>query len=247
MSIRTTGKKVSKLNCYYTYVKSKSDIILVAKSVNDFGVSGKYYINDEFRRDASIPFKWIHSKNVSIVHYYKGNEFQYKSMIDFYVNGFTQKDKIIAICYKYFSIVFQFFYNRKRLVMVKRHELLKVLVQYHINNAHEAINLIDLMTKMHLLNWVDHPKADEGETELELYLKSLVETGEVKEKDTGYIVTGSAIKTIEDYEHAERRHRDNVRIQRAMVIITAVLALFSLIQAEIIKFPTLVDLSKLLN
>jgi len=88
-----------------------------------------------------------------------------------------------------------------------------------------------------------HPKGQAVEKKLVLFLDSLVETGELSKINTEYVVKGKAIVTIENYEEAERRHRDNLRSQRKMLCLTVPFAIFALVQAGVIKVPTLFDLS----
>jgi len=99
------------------------------------------------------------------------------------------------------------------------------------------------MTKLYSINWILHPKGNEVETKLDLYLDSLVDTGEISKPNTEYVVNGKAINTIEAYEQAERRHQDNVKSQKRMILLTFILATLALVQSGIIKLPTLIDLS----
>lgn len=79
---------------------------------------------------------------------------------------------------------------------------------------------------------------------VQVFLDSLADTGELRRTQTGgYRITGFALKAIEDYEEQERRHTDNVKIQRWALILTLAIVLFTATQAEIIKIPTLIDLT----
>ena len=136
--------------------------------------------------------------------------------------------------------------------MLERHELLKVIVDCHIKSVpHEGINLIDLMTKLYSINWIDHPEGGEQREKLRLYLDSLVDSGDLTKSNLIYYVNSKAIMTIAKYEEEERRHMDIVKLQKKMVIINRFLVLlticivfFAMIQAGVIKLPVLLDLSK---
>ena len=69
-----------------------------------------------------------------------------------------------------------------------------------LDREHNGIGVIDLMTKLYSIKWVLHPSADEQQNRLELYLDSLVESGDLRKVNTEYVVTGKAISTIEKYE-----------------------------------------------
>ena len=99
----------------------------------------------------------------------------------------------------------------------ENYELLKSLVQTYIDSTHTGIDQIDLMTKLYSIRWIMHPRGREVEKKLELYLDSLVETGELSKINSEYVVNGKAIVTIENYEEAERRHIDNIKAQKRMI------------------------------
>jgi hypothetical protein len=55
-------------------------------------------------------------------------------------------------------------------------------------------------------------------------------------------VTSKAITTLERYEEEERRHIQAVKLQRKMLYLTFILILVGLLQAGVIKLPTIIDL-----
>ena len=112
-----------------------------------------------------------------------------------------------------------------------------------LDREHNGIGIIDLMTKLYSMNWVLHPSADEQQQKLELYLDSLVESGELNNVNHEYVVTGKAISTLERYEEEERRHSEAVKLQRKMVSLTIFLVFMAMVQAGLIKFPPLLDFS----
>lgn len=136
--------------------------------------------------------------------------------------------------------------------MFERHELLKIILECHIKSApHTGVNIIDLMTKLYSINWIDHPEGSEQREKLRLYLDSLVDSGELTKSNISYFVNSKAIATIAKYEEEERRHMDIVKVQKKMVILNRFLVLlticivfFAMIQAGVIKLPLLLDLSK---
>lgn len=245
MTVQTSGVEALSVNCYYAYICFKSEPILLIRGLNDRGVFGKFYNGASHCGDACIPFDWINLSNILVIHQYKEKRFEYRGLLDYCLNGFTKKNICHANFCRIYKCIIQFFFKRKKLFMVQRHKLLKVLVQNHIESTHKGIDTIDLMTKLYSINWVVHPKGDEVETELRLYLESLIETGEISKVNTEYVVNGKSINTIEAYEHAERRHQDNVKFQRRMILLTIILVIFALVQADVIKLSTLIDLSNL--
>lgn len=241
MKVFRVGGDAASQNCYYLYVYSNSEPILVIREINTKGVIGKYFDGDKFCGDICIPYEWFNSSDIRITHYYGTATFEYKGLFNYVLHVFTRKDIVICYLKRIISYILQLFFNRTKLIMVQRHELLKTLVQNYINSTHTGIDTLDLMTKLYSIRWIMHPKGREVEKKLELYLDSLAETGELSKINTEYVVNGKAIVTIENYEEAERRHRDNIKAQRRMIYLTVLLAIFALVQAGVIKLPTLID------
>ncbi|MBU0965742.1 MAG: hypothetical protein KKA54_05100 [Proteobacteria bacterium] len=100
------------------------------------------------------------------------------------------------------------------------------------------------MTKLYSIRWVVHPSAPEQEKRLELHLESLVSSGELDKINREYVVTGKAIQTIEKYEEEERKHIEAVKLQKKMFWLTIFLAILAVVQAGIVKLPTILDFTK---
>jgi hypothetical protein len=75
----------------------------------------------------------------------------------------------------------------------------------------------------------------------------LVISGELAHKGGYYVVNAKAILTLEKYEEDERRHRHQIKLQIFMIVLTGLLAIFAMIQAEIIKVPCLLDFTNLFD
>ena len=243
MTVSRIGGDAKSQNCYYLYVYSNSEPKLVIKKINTKGVIGKYFDGNAFCGDSCIPYELFNLSDIRITHFYGTATFEYKSHFNYVLHGFTRKDIVLSHLRRISSYILQFYFNRTKLIMVQRHELLKVLVQNYIDSTHTGIGHLDLMAKLYSIRWIMHPKGEEVEKKLKLYLDSLVETGELSKINTEYVVNGKAIVTIENYEEAERRHRDNIKAQRRMIYLTVLLAIFALVQAGVIKLPTLIDFS----
>ena len=100
------------------------------------------------------------------------------------------------------------------------------------------------MTGLYSIKWVLHPERESQHARLRFYLDSLVSTGELTSLNGDYELTGKALQTIETYEEQERKHTESVKAQRANAWLTAAIVFLTAAQAGIIKFSTLVDLSK---
>ncbi|MCB2168872.1 MAG: hypothetical protein KQI78_14525 [Deltaproteobacteria bacterium] len=97
------------------------------------------------------------------------------------------------------------------------------------------------MNKLYSMKWILHPRGEQEHNKLELYLKSLVDSGDLREINQEYVVTGKAITTIQNYEEEERLHVENVKLQRKMFWVTLILAFLALIQSGLLQLPTIID------
>jgi hypothetical protein len=237
------GKEAEKRNCYYVFLLSNGERNVVVESIDSYGICGKQYDGNSFSKDSLISFESLNSIDIEIVHHYKLNRILYKGLFDFFIYGKTKIQYLILYVHILSYKCSQFIYNRKRLVTIQRLELLKALVDNHIEKDGKGIGLIDIMTKLYSIRWLEHPDSDSQEKKLSLYLDSLVDSGELTKDSTDYYVTRKAILTLEKYEEDERRHRNQIRLQIMMVILTGLLALIAMIQTEIIKVPTILDLT----
>jgi len=120
---------------------------------------------------------------------------------------------------------------------------LAFMISDQIDRTHKGIRSLDLMTKLYSIKWILHPEGDQQQEKLELYLDSLVKSEDLELINNEYVVTGNAIRTIEKFEEEERRHVESVKMQKKMFWLTFIIALLALIQAGVIKLPTLLDLS----
>jgi hypothetical protein len=136
----------------------------------------------------------------------------------------------------------QYFFNKKKLVTKQRIDLLRLLVERRLD-GHKAESPVDLMTALYSIKWVLHPERDTQKERVRFYLDSLVSTGELSKLDHRYELTGKALQAIEVYEEQERKHTESIKAQRAMFWLTMAIALLTAAQADLIKFPTLLDLS----
>jgi len=190
-----------------------------------------------------VPIEDIESYELRIIHYYGLATINYDSIFDVAFHYVTKLAYFKIRVIRYLESTHQFFFNKRKLITKKRMELLEFMMNDQLDREHNGIGIIDLMTKLYSINWVLHPSADEQQQKLELYLESLVESEELLNINHEYVITGRAISTLERYEEEERRHFETVKLQRGMVLLTILLVFMTMVQAGLIKLPTLIDFS----
>lgn len=118
------------------------------------------------------------------------------------------------------------------------------MMDNQLDRKHEGISSRELMTEIYSMCLFLHPSWELQSKKIELYLDSLIKTGELIKVNHEYIVTGNAISTIEKYEE-ERRHTEAVKLQRKMFWLTIVGLIFAIVQSGLVKLPLIFDLSQL--
>ncbi len=192
----------------------------------------------------SISIDSLDDGKLTITHYYGLFKVSYTSVYDLAWNYLSKFVYLKIHLYRRISSVHQHFFNKKKLVTKKRMELIEFMMNDQLVREHQGIDIIDLMTKLYSMKWVSHPSADEQTNKLELYLDSLLDSGDLKKINDEYVVTGKAISTIEKYEEDDRRHTVAVKLQKKMILLTMILALVAIVQSGIIKLPVLLDLTE---
>ena len=123
-------------------------------------------------------------------------------------------------------------------------DLLRFMMEDQLDRTHAGITALDLMTKIYSMRLFLHPSLEVQERKVDLYLDSLVSSGELNKINNEYVVTGKALSTIEKYEEEERRHAESVKIQRKIFWLTIIAVIFAIVQSGVIKLPTLIDFTK---
>ena len=91
--------------------------------------------------------------------------------------------------------------------------------------------IYEIISKMYGSRIFKHQHQNQFSAHLELLLESLVESGDVIKTNPNelYKATGKALSTIAHYEEENRRHRQQMRMNFLMVILTTVIAISSVI------------------
>lgn len=234
----------NRTNCFAVFVKSRSDSNkkTFINSISEGNLIGQWKDLNRILHDETILISSLDFSDISIRQYFRGSLIEYDSLIKFLirVNYYEVKSELEKLT----GFIHQFFYNRKKLVMLDRIQLLRKLVKCYYENGEQGVSGTGLLIEIYSVWYVLHPQADELREKLTIFLKSFIMSGELTSTSSGnYVVTGKAILTLDQYEQEERRHQQNVRLQWLIVLLTIILALSALIQAQVIKINWFLDLS----
>ncbi len=240
--IPRSGDEGRKINCFVIAVDRNKSPFFVANEYKNKRVKGLRWQDGSYSQEHEISLDDFCNEEVRITHYYGLSEITFDSIYDFSWNHISKYVYIkIHLC-NYIESKYQSFFNKRKLITKKRMELLRFMMDDQLSREHDSIDLFELMTKLYSIRWVTHPSGDELERKLQLYLDSLVKSGDLTECDNlSYKVNGNALITIERYEEEERRHIEAVKLQKKMVFLTVVLAIIAVVQSGLVKLPVFID------
>lgn len=240
--IPRSGADGAVVNCYSIYIDKNSAPYLLVRSLANDVLSCDEWTGSSFNKPIEIPLQAIQWRDVSITHFYGYNEIQFRGLAKFGFSYLTRLPYLKTLLTRLIETTDQYFFNKKKLVAKQRMDLLRFLVQRQLEGS-PISSPISLMTNLYSLRWLQHPDRESHQNQLRFYLDSLVDTGELKKTGAKYDLTGEALKAIEVYEEQERKHTENVKIQRRMFWLTLTIVLFTAAEIELVKLPTILDLS----
>lgn len=242
--IPRSGQEGAAVNCVSFRVDKDAKPYLWVSALVGTKLHAEQFDGDRYSTPVEVDLRDLDGKDFHFVHYYGLASVTYSGLWDLVWGRIAKIPYIKIRTHRTLESISQYFFNKKRLVAKKRVELLKLMVEKRIEGEGPMMTM-EVAIAMYSLQWILHPGKDEHQKELELYLESLVASGDlVKTKGYLYEATGSAIQTIERYEEEEARHVENVRMQRFTVALTFAIAILTVIQAGIVKLPILLDLSR---
>ena len=240
--IPRSGNSGRKVNCFVVSIDNNSAPYLLVQSLEDESFRCLEWDNDHYSIERNIDLKWLNLKELVIIHYYGLATIQYNGLIDYLINQALFLPYIKIHTKRILEYTNQFHFNKKKLVTKQRNELLKLLLELSLEGESKH-SPPDLMSGLYSLRWVLHPDGERVLSQLEFHLDALVDTGELARSGGAYVLTGFGVRAITEYEEQERKHTENVKMQSRTLWLTTIITLLTLIQAGLIKLPTLIDLS----
>lgn len=253
-TISRSGEKGKSVNCYYVKLDNSDSTPFFVATGYDCGklqLLGLKWNGNSYKDEHSLELADLEIGKLRITHYYGLAEIGYDSIYDATWHYLTKFIYLKIKIYQYIESVDQKLFNKRKLFITARIELLQAMINYQLEPDHDdGLDDIDLMTKLYSIKWVSHPDSNNAQRKLKCNIRWLIDLGELKETDSKYVVTGLGIATIEKYLKKEERHNDGVKLQNRLVLITAFLVIVGLVQAgvglvqaKVINLPTWFDLS----
>lgn len=241
-TIPRSGDEGARVDCFVTAVDRDGAPYLIVLQVEGDELVCIEWDGVRYQVDRKLPIASFKPSDFRITHYYGLSTVEYTGVFDFVFGRLTAWPYVKIHTVRWLSSFDQYLFNKKKLISKQRTELLKYLVeQAQAGRAqHETL---DLMTELYSIKWVLHPQRETEQRKLEFYLDSLAETGELRKINYNYVVTGFALRAIEEYEEQERKHTENVKMQWRTFWLALAVAALTLVQAGLVKLPALIDLT----
>lgn len=245
--IPRTGKRGEEINCIeVTIDHPNGDPCFAILSLESDMLHALEWGGDRYSTPKEIPTAQADWNNVRVTHYYGLSTINYGGIYQ-YAFGHLTKWPFIYLGYMHFvGKVNQGIFNRRKMIAASRTELLQIIIENY-GATQEPFSAFDLMTDLHSERWIDHPGQASQIQMVELHLESLVESGELAKASDGYNfqVCPKAIPSLERYQSENSRHAEGLRVQKLIFRLTVIISIFTAAQANLIKFPTLVDFTSL--
>jgi hypothetical protein len=241
--IARSGRRGEEVNCYVVQMDRADSPYFVATAINGDVLEGLLWNGIAYADPFTVSISDFNSGKLIITHYYGLTEITYDNIYDAAWNYITKIIYLRIRVYRHIESTHQYFFNKRKLVTKRRMELLQMMMDDQLNREHDGISSLDLISNIYSMRLFLHPSWEVQHKKIELYLDSLIDSGELRRFNNEYVITGKAISTIEKYEEEERRHTDAVRLQKKMFWLTILGVLFTIVQSGFVKLPTVIDLS----
>jgi hypothetical protein len=255
--IPRSGKAGESMDCYSIYLGNEAGRpVYMVDSYNQtteqltvfsLNENNTYAIQETLSLDDAL------RHGLSVYHYYGLYELHYTHIYYLTLNILTKYNEIRVRLHIAWDKIIQSLFNKKKKLYTKDSiELLRFMLERQLKGATslsnswggsevQGIRVFSLMTELHTHRWINHPNSASEKARLQLHLDSLATSGELKKDSDQYFVQGKALKTLEQHEENDRRHKDATRIQRGILLLTFIIALAGAVQAKLVPLPPIVE------
>lgn len=242
-TISRSGEAGEAVNCFVVVSTNATGQSYLLQNIVGRQVAALQYDGETYSVPAVIAIESIDSNSLSVRHFFGLDTIAYSGIRDVARGRFLRLPYAQIRMRRLWHRIAQRLFNRRKLVSKRRSDLLSEVVHL-VERGEASVGSLDIMTARYGARWVDHPAWEQLDRQIRFHLAMLADSGELERVNHRFRPTGLALKAIEEIDEQERRHKENLRVQ----LVLGVLALGSLAmaaaQAGLVKFPTLIDLSK---
>lgn len=227
LRIPRSGDAGKQVNCYTIEIYNGSDPYLMVEAVDEIGVTGRLWTGQKCDKKGAISFKNLNNFKISINHYYGLNQIKFDGIFDYIIGKILRRPYVWIWINSGIKKLKQFVYNQTDPFRFEKMQILKFLVENHLENDERKMTSWNIMEGICSTKWFGHPKGEQAHKRLLLFLDSLAETCEIKKINLVYKVKGKAIDTLARFALEERRHQENISLKRIMVVLTLFIVILS--------------------
>lgn len=241
-SVNRSGTKGEQVNCFTTTYSDTEDPKLVLLSLVGDQVSGLEFDGHNYKTPKTIPVYAINPKRLAVTHYYGLDDVVYRGARDVAMGLVLRWPYAKIHLHRISERIRQRLFNTRTLPVRQRLDILRDVLAA-CEGRTSGVGAMDLMLLRHGYRWVGHPNWKAHHEALEFHLELLSDSGELRKSNDGYRPTGLALKTLEESEEQDRKHSANIRVQVLLAILAVVSSAAAVIQAGLVKLPTMLDLT----
>lgn len=241
--IPRSGDAAKNVDCYTTRVILDPDNHLIVRSADGDALHCLEWDGTQFSIQSIRDLHDLLKHRFEFTHFYGPWTITYSGWFDLAIGRIFRLPYIRAWVSTKLNAIFQGLYNRRKLVTKQRIDLLKVVLYAQLNGR-ESVSSLSVMSLIHTDRWYFHPNHEAEHHRVRFYLDALAETKDLIKNGIDYQISGHGIAAIERYEEEERKHSESISSQRRMLGLTLVIVLLTVVQAGLIKLPSLLDMTK---
>lgn len=242
--IPRSGEKGKRTNCYIVFLNQGSNPHLVIEGFHNDKLTCLKWDGKSFSEDAIIDIQEIDNLDLEIEHFFGLDNITYTGIYNFLIDRLLFISFIKIYYRRIADFIAQSIFNKRSLQTRKRFDFLKSLIKHFIGRDN-GFGYVEVMSAIYSNRSFLHPHFHTQASLVTAYLDGFVDTNELERRNGNYFLTGHALKVIDEYEEQDRKHRSATRIQWIMIFLTLALVIFTMVQANLIKVPTIYDLTKL--
>ncbi|MBU3260117.1 hypothetical protein KPG71_08855 [Roseovarius sp. PS-C2] len=242
--IRSLNKKApsrfrySVENDFYSIVikKQGDEYGILVDSMNPTTIKGRLWTGSRYQIPASISFDRLQKPILEVTRFYGFEQIRYSGLWDFWCGEIFQ----LPFLHWLASTVKQKFFEATTRFRHSRMDVLKKLVEKHLDTAVRQNGLLFEANQKSIIQMFSdcygarvfaHSAYSAESAHFRLIIESLAETGDLNKKNRHeFELSPKALATIAEYEQAERRHKDNIRLNWLIAVLTLVIAASTALQ-----------------
>jgi hypothetical protein len=234
-----SGKAANQVNCFAVLLDDgEKPYILVTGTGKDY-VQGKLWYPDQRRYAGVIRIRTSYATtlNLKVIHYIGPSEVEYSGASQFWLGEATRIPHLALAMRRAWDYLTRSLFNKRSQLEVDRDKLLEYVVdEYAVSGF--PFDAGSVLTNMYNVRWYSHPAANSARKRTEYLLSSLVVSGDLEHTSYyQYRVLPGAFKSLSEIQQARQRHRQSIRIQRSIILLTLGSLVAAFVQAGVIQSP----------